>query len=92
MATTETETKTTAKHVPEDGSFPPVVLDLGKTKGKLIRALKEGEGDLMQDVNHAVAAVRTSLSAELEGKILVPVVVIYQKKPKRRTGFMPFSL
>jgi hypothetical protein len=71
--------------------FPPVVLDLGKTKKKLIKALKEGEGKLMEDVTHAMEAVRSNLGAEVEGKILVPIVIVYEKKAARKSGLLPFS-
>ena len=71
--------------------LPPVVLDLGKTKKKFIRALKDGEGKLMDDVTHAVEAVRSSLGAEVEGKVIVPVVIVYERKVDRKRGFLPFS-
>jgi hypothetical protein len=70
--------------------LPPVVLDVGKTKKKLIRALKRGEGKLMEDVAEAVEAIRLNLGPELEGKALIPVVIVYQRKTKRRGGFFPF--
>jgi len=82
---------TTTTPAPGSNQFPPVVLDLGKVKKKLIKALKQGEGELMEDVAEAVEAIRTSLSAELEGKVLVPVVVVYEKKTAKKAGFMPFS-
>ena len=71
--------------------MPPVVLDLGKTKKKLIRALKNGEGRLMEDVAEAVEAVRNNLSPELEGKTLIPVVIVYERKVARKRGLLPFS-
>jgi hypothetical protein len=71
--------------------LPPVVLDLGKTKKKNIKALKNGEGKLMEDVAHAVEAVRTNLATEVEGKVLVPVVIIYERKASRKSGLLPFS-
>jgi len=80
-----------AVHVPGT-ELPPVVLDLGKTKRSLIRALKKGEGELMEEVAAAVEAVRTNLGVEVEGKVLTPVVIIYERRPRRRTGFLPFSL
>jgi hypothetical protein len=91
--TTETTTKETvpAVHVP-DTDLPPVVLDLGRTKRKLIRALKKGEGELMEEVAAAVEAVRNNLGAEVEGKVLTPVVIIYERRVRRRTGFFPFTL
>jgi len=72
-------------------TLPPVVLDLGKTKRKNIKELKNGEGKLMEDVAHAVEAVRTNLAAEVEGKVLVPVVIIYERKAGRKGGLLPFS-
>ena len=72
--------------------LPPVVLDLGKTKKKLIKALKKGEGELMEEVAAAVEAVRNNLGSEAEGKVLTPVVIIYEKKITRKTGLFPFSL
>ncbi len=72
--------------------LPPVVMDLGKTKKKLIRALKKGEGELMEEVAAAVEAVRENLGAEAEGKVLTPVVIIYERKVRRKTGLFPFTL
>jgi hypothetical protein len=88
--TTMTETVPTVQ-VPGT-EIPPVVLDLGRTKSKLIRALKKGEGELMEEVASAVEAVRNNLGAEVEGKVLTPVVIIYQRRVRRRTGFFPFTL
>ena len=91
MATTPVDSDLTeASPVPRAGQAPPVVLDLGKTKKKLIRALKRGEGKLMDDVAEAVEAVRSNLSSELDGKVLIPVVIVYERKTPRR-GFLPFA-
>jgi hypothetical protein len=73
-----------------DLELPPVVLDLGKVKRKLVRELKQGEGELMDDVAHAVEAVRSNLHAELKGKELVPIVIVYERKPARRRRLLPF--
>jgi hypothetical protein len=92
MATTPVDTVIIEKiPVSRDGQVPPVVLDLGKTKKKLVRALKRGEGKLMDDVTEAVEAVRANLTPELDGKVLVPVVIVYQRKTNRKGGLMPFS-
>jgi len=91
---TATETTTElAPAAPTPGTeIPPVVLDLGKTKRKLIRLLKKGEGDLMEEVAAAVEAVRSNLGAEVEGKVLTPVVIVYERRARRRrTGFFPFT-
>jgi len=70
----------------------PVVVDLGKQKSKTLRALKNGEGPLMLDVARVLEEVRAK-SKELASKELVPVVVIYRKKPKRKgRGMLPFGM
>ena len=68
----------------------PVVVDMGKQKSKDLRALKSGSGPLMHDVTRIVEEVRAK-SPELANKELVPVVVLYRKKPKRGS-MMPFSM
>jgi len=78
--------------VPVSHQLTPIVLDLGKKKKKLIRELKRGEGKLMEDVSQAVEAVRSSLADELTGKTLIPVVIFYERKRKRKTGLLPFGL
>jgi len=76
-------------------TIAPVVVDLGKEKSKTLRALKNGEGPLMQDVARVLDEVRAR-SSELAGKELVPVVIIYRKKPSRKSrGMMminPFKM
>ena len=74
------------------GTLPPVVLDLGKAKKKLIKALKHGEGRLMEDVAHAVEAVRSNLSPEMDGKTIIPVVIVYEKKVARKGGLLPLLM
>ena len=60
----------------------PIVVDLGKKKRKLIKQLKRGEGELAAEVASTLANVKESLGAESASKQLVPVVVVYSKKPK----------
>jgi hypothetical protein len=73
-------------------TIAPVVVDLGKEKSKTLRALKNGEGPLMQEVARVVEEVRAK-SSELANKELVPVVIIYRKKPKRRSMLpSPFGM
>jgi hypothetical protein len=72
----------------------PVVVDLGTEKSKTLRALKNGEGPLLADVARVVDEVRAR-SPELAGKEVVPVVIIYRKKPSRKSrGMMlnPFKM
>jgi hypothetical protein len=64
----------------------PVVLDLGKASRKNIRQLKEGQGKLLTDVQDALKEVTNSLGDKADGKQLVPVVLVYRKKARKRRG------
>jgi hypothetical protein len=62
----------------------PIVIELGKVKNKKIKQLKRGEGELVDEVNEAMAQLQTRLGEQSNGKSLVPVVIVYRKKPSRR--------
>lgn len=64
----------------------PVIIDLGKVKRKKIKQLKQGRGDLLAEVEQAVATAANSLGAEAASKTLVPIVVLYRRKESRRRG------
>jgi hypothetical protein len=68
----------------------PIVVDLGKQKRKRIKQLKKGRGRLVERINEVVAQVRSELGAEVEGKELVPVAVIFRRNGKCRKGMFPF--
>ena len=61
----------------------PIIIDLGKHKAKAIDALKEGEGELWDDMLDVVAEVKQMLGEESNDKVIIPVVMIYEKKRKR---------
>lgn len=65
-------------------NISPIIVDLGKKRRKTVRSLKRGGGKLLTEVNQAVDEIRTQLGSESEGKELVPVVLIYQRKQKKR--------
>ena len=60
----------------------PIVVDLGKKKGKQIEQLKRGQGQLVSEVQEALAEIKDGLGAQAASKELVPVVVVYRKKLK----------
>jgi hypothetical protein len=74
-------------------TVPPIIVDLGRQNRRRIRDLKKREGPLMHDVSLAISEVRAK-SPELADKDLVPVVLIYQKRPRRKSGsgLFPFSM
>jgi len=64
----------------------PMILDMGKTKAKQIKRLKKGKGPLMDEVVDILDEVADALGDELEGKMMVPIVILYkEKKKKKRT-------
>ena len=68
--------------------LPPIVLDLGRVKRKQVKRLKRGEGPLLDEVHEAIASVHHELGDEIEGKGLVPVVLIYERKRKKKGFFV----
>lgn len=66
----------------------PIIVDLGKQRPKRIKALKQGNGKLWNEVVDVLDEVKGSLGEEAEGKILVPVILVYRKQSRRlRRGF-----
>ena len=64
----------------------PIVIDLGKRKKKEIKQIKQGIGDIRQDVDEALEYATKALGDQAEDKILVPVVLIVEKKAKKWRG------
>ena len=62
----------------------PIILNLGKKRKRALKELKRGRGRLMDEVEQAVEEVRAGLGAEASLKQIVPIVLIYRKKQKRR--------
>lgn len=62
----------------------PVIIDLGRKKSRLIRELKNGEGRLWDEVLDVTEEVKEILGQEAEGKVLVPIVMLYEKSNSRR--------
>ena len=74
------------KHPPAEVTAP-VIVSLGKKKRKIIKRLKRGKGPAIEQVMDVLEQVQDQLGSQAEGKILVPVVIIYKEKPKRFRSF-----
>jgi hypothetical protein len=61
----------------------PIIIDLGSQKPGNIKDLKKGEGKLWDEVLDVVKETKEMLGAEAQGKVLIPVIMIYEKKAKR---------
>lgn len=66
------------------GDVPPIIIDVGKVKRRDLRDFREGHGTLAQEVTAALEETRKSLSPEAAKKELVPVVLVYRKRQRRR--------
>jgi Family of unknown function (DUF6200) len=60
----------------------PIIIELGTRKSSNLKDLKKGKGKLWDEVLGVIEETREMLGEEAEGKILVPVIVIYKKKSK----------
>lgn len=70
-----------------------VVRDLGSRKKKPIQDLKNGKGKLLAEVEDAVDEARAALPPADKNKTLVPVVIVYREKRKKRRyeDCLPFN-
>ncbi len=70
----------------------PVVVEMGELSRKKLKAFKKGEGPLMDDVLEVLEDVAAELGEEASDKTFVPIVMLHEKKPKKkkRTIVLPF--
>jgi len=77
---------TTVAEIEKQTVTVPVIMDAGSQSRVAIRRLKRGSGRLMREVNEILAVVRSSPTTPATG--LVPVVIIYRKRDRRRRRTM----
>ncbi len=84
-------TSTTSTECADKGGIPTlphIIVDLGKIGRKKVKMLKRGEGVCIEQVEAAISQVKAGLADGATPKELVTVVVLYQKKPRKRK--LPF--
>ena len=88
--------QTSRQQTPVAEVTPAIVVSLGSQRPSRIRQLKQGMGRLMDDVNDVVQQVQSSLGEQADGKVFVPVVLIYRRRKRNRQrgglGLWPFRL
>ena len=62
----------------------PIVLDIGKQSRKRIKELSQGEGPLAEEIFAAIREAR----GEVDEQKILPVVVLYCKKPRKPKGLL----
>jgi hypothetical protein len=70
----------------------PLIIDLGKIRSKKVKELKKGEGPYLEEVLPAINQIKAELHPEIEGKEIMPVIVLYQKKSKKSKSPSLFCL
>jgi hypothetical protein len=70
--------------------LPIHLVDLGKAKSKDIKAMKRGGGKLHQAVVEAIGDIEVNLGDQAAGKTVLPVVVVVERKRKRRGALQLF--
>lgn len=82
-----TETTSTAEQKTDQESnvttVEATIIKVGKQRKRRIRQLKRGEGRLAQKVDLTLGQVTSMLGEELEGKKVIPVILLYRKKSSR---------
>ena len=68
----------------------PIVIKLGKQRRKRIKQLMKGRGKLMSEVEDIIDEVTEILGEDLEGKTVVPLILVYRQKDKRSRKFFGF--
>ncbi len=84
MATLSTDPATDTSAETNSEMTQPIIVDLGKRKASRLQELKEGEGELWDEVLDVLEEVKEALGKEADGKLMVPVVLIYEKKQRLR--------
>lgn len=70
----------------------PIIIDLGKQKPEKLRDLKDGEGELWDEVLEVIQEAKEMLGAEAQGKLLIPLIMIYEKRGAPRIEKLLFPL
>jgi len=88
-STNQTDVSTEEEKVVEITT--PIMVNLGKQRPKRLKALKRGKGKLMNEVAEVLEEVALNLADEVDGKTLVPVILVYEKKKKRKQKYRMFN-
>jgi hypothetical protein len=69
---------------------PPVIIDLGTKSRKAIRNLKNGTGQIRNQVEEAIEQIRLRLPDADKNKQIIPIVLIYRQRRRRTALSFPF--
>ena len=95
MAVPKNNKSTNMTDTKEDSTLSPVLVDLGKAGRKRVRDLKRGKGRLLEKVEDAIEQTVEELGDETKGKTILPIVVVVEKRPKKKrnvSSLLDFAL
>lgn len=69
---------------PEVEVTEPIIINLRKQPKKRIKKLLKGRGKLWVEVVEVIDEVRIMLGDEIEGKTILPIILVYGKKAKKK--------
>jgi len=61
-----------------------IVVKAGTITAKQLERLRDGEGIVAAQVDEAVALAKGQLGEDGQGQVILPIVVVYRRKSKRR--------
>lgn len=79
--------ETAADAASSSAGATPVIIDLGKRKRKQVKKLRRGEGKLLDDVNGAVAELRTA--GTLNSDVQPVIIIVREKRNGRLKSLFP---
>lgn len=68
-------------------SLPPLVVNLGKVKRKTARKLKAGDESVAEQIQESLQQALKDSGQDMEGKVVLPVVLLFERKPKKKRPF-----
>jgi hypothetical protein len=69
----------------------PFVVKMGKVKRRKAKQISRGKGPLLEHVARAVEFAKENLGPAGQEQVLVPIVILYEKKRKKRARLTPFG-
>jgi len=75
---------------PKVTEMMPLVVNMGKIKRSKAKKIGGGKGLLLDHVERAIQYTKENLGDGQEDKVIVPVVLVYEKKPKKKRN-RPFG-
>jgi len=70
---------------PEVEVTEPIIINLRKQPKKRIKKLLKGRGKLWGEVVEVIDEVRIMLGDEIEDKTILPIILVYGKKAKKKS-------